>query len=75
MPLRTRGWQRPRNAQRSNEMATVETGPRVPHVATVHIEGRESASPIMRSSSPPAEVVAMSQGEDVLFLDSYCRRK
>jgi hypothetical protein len=47
---------------------TIETDPCVSHVATVHSEGRESASLIMRGLDQSAEVAAMSQGEDVLFL-------
>jgi len=59
---------------------TVETDPCVSHVATVRSEGREStsrASLIMRGSDLSAEVVAMSQGEDALFLalDSDCQKK
>jgi hypothetical protein len=48
--------------------ASVETDPCVSHVAKIHSEGRESATLIMRGLDLSAEVVAMSQGENVLFL-------
>ena len=58
-------------------VATVETNPCVSHVAAVHGEAKEGRALrfIMRNIDPSAEVAAMSQGEDVLFLDSDCQKR